>query len=201
MLGRPFGEGYMSANIAAGNNTSRCSARNANTLPAGISSRQVSHTSGPTGSPTHSPCITTSLPRRHSRRSQDPNIFSALLDAVAGSGTIVRRGRRHRAGTGRLSGVGPADLRQCHQPPADRGVPGPWPGWTSAPPCADRRVWRCTRAAPACATAPNKPVHASRPGQTDRKPSHVYPTTSGIRPLPVASGCMGRNESGTPKRP
>ena len=51
MLGRPFGDGYMSANISAGNSASRCSARNANTLPAGISSRQVSHTSGPTSSP------------------------------------------------------------------------------------------------------------------------------------------------------
>ena len=50
MHGRPFGDGYMSANIPAGNSASRCSARNANTLPAGISSRHVSHTSGPASS-------------------------------------------------------------------------------------------------------------------------------------------------------
>lgn len=45
----------MSANISAGNSTGRYSARNAKTLPAGIDSRHDSHTSGPTGSPAHSP--------------------------------------------------------------------------------------------------------------------------------------------------
>lgn len=42
MLGRPFADGYMSANISAGDSSPRCSARDANTLPAGIRSRQVS---------------------------------------------------------------------------------------------------------------------------------------------------------------
>lgn len=39
MDGRPIADGYMSSNIDTGNNAPRCSARNANTLPAGISSR------------------------------------------------------------------------------------------------------------------------------------------------------------------
>jgi hypothetical protein len=55
--GRPFSDGYMSANIPAGNSTSRCSAKNANTLPAGISSRHISRTSGPASSPGRSSCI------------------------------------------------------------------------------------------------------------------------------------------------
>lgn len=55
MLGRPFADGYMPANISAGNSAPRCSARNANTLPTGINSRHSSHTSGPTVSPAHSP--------------------------------------------------------------------------------------------------------------------------------------------------
>ncbi len=66
--GRPLVEGYMSANIDFGNSISRCSARNANTPPAGISSRQVSHTSSPTLSPPHSPCMTQDWP--HSTRSR-----------------------------------------------------------------------------------------------------------------------------------
>ncbi|MEU9247692.1 winged helix-turn-helix domain-containing protein, partial [Streptomyces sp. NPDC048385] len=37
-----FADRYMSANISAGNSAPRCSARNANTLPAGIRSRHVS---------------------------------------------------------------------------------------------------------------------------------------------------------------
>jgi hypothetical protein len=57
MLGRPFGDGYTSANIPVGNSLSRCSARNANTLPAGISSRHVSHIPGPASSPDRSPCV------------------------------------------------------------------------------------------------------------------------------------------------
>ncbi|SBW19352.1 hypothetical protein FDG2_1266 [Candidatus Protofrankia californiensis] len=61
MDGRPFPDGYMSVNITAGNRAPRCSARNANTLPAGINSRHVSHTSGPTVSPTHSPITTTQV--------------------------------------------------------------------------------------------------------------------------------------------
>lgn len=44
-----FAYGY----ISAGNSTPRCSARNANTLPSGISSRQFSRISGPTVSPAH----------------------------------------------------------------------------------------------------------------------------------------------------
>ncbi|GAA4815028.1 hypothetical protein GCM10023220_53720 [Streptomyces ziwulingensis] len=65
MPGRPFADGYMSANIAAGNSSPRCSARNANTLPAGIRPRQVSHPSGPTVSPAHTPIATPRVwPRR-----------------------------------------------------------------------------------------------------------------------------------------
>jgi hypothetical protein len=52
----------MSANIPAGNSASRCPARNANTLPAGISSRHVSHTSGPASSTDRSPCMPQSMP-------------------------------------------------------------------------------------------------------------------------------------------
>lgn len=72
MEGRPFAEGYMSENITAGNNAPRYSARNANTLPAGINSRQVSHTSGPTGSQAHSPITTpTSLAPPLTRRDRN----------------------------------------------------------------------------------------------------------------------------------
>ncbi len=72
MLGRPLDEGYMSANIDLGNSVSRCSAKNANTLPAGINSRQVSHTSAPTGSPAHSPCMKTILAPARPSRDQNP---------------------------------------------------------------------------------------------------------------------------------
>lgn len=61
MDGRPLREAYMSANIPAGNTLSRCSAGNANTLPAGINSRQVAHTSDPTSSP----CMTAFWPDRY----------------------------------------------------------------------------------------------------------------------------------------
>lgn len=46
-----FVDGYVSADISAGKSSLRCSVRNANTLPAGTRSRQVSHTFGPTISP------------------------------------------------------------------------------------------------------------------------------------------------------
>ncbi|BAU88291.1 hypothetical protein SLA_7425 [Streptomyces laurentii] len=83
MLGRPFADGYMSTNISAGNSTPRCSARNANTLPAGINSRQVSHTSGPTVSPAHSPITTnTSLAPPLTRRGQNSKIFMNLPGPV-----------------------------------------------------------------------------------------------------------------------
>ena len=69
----------MSANIDPGNSTSQCSAKNANTLPAGINSRQVSHTSSPTLSPPHSPCIRSSLARTSTREART-EIFSNLLE-------------------------------------------------------------------------------------------------------------------------
>ena len=62
MLGRPLLEGYMSANIPGGNRPSRCCARNANMLPAGISSRHVSHTSGPASSRGALPCMPQAFP-------------------------------------------------------------------------------------------------------------------------------------------
>src|SRR5262249_677114 len=90
-LGRPFGEGYISANIPAGNSTSRCSAKNANTPPAGISSRQVCHTSGPTGSPARSPCMPTTLPRQRPWQASTYKIFSDLLGRLAVLPTVRQR--------------------------------------------------------------------------------------------------------------
>lgn len=68
-----FVDGYMSANISRGNSTSRCSARNANTLPAGINARHVSQTSGPISSPAQSPCMKTSLAPRQLTGAQRPS--------------------------------------------------------------------------------------------------------------------------------
>lgn len=63
----------MSVNIASGNSASRCSARNANTLPAGISSRHAAHTSGPTGRLGGRPIMPTILaPDRMIRGQDDP---------------------------------------------------------------------------------------------------------------------------------
>lgn len=64
----------MSANISVGNSTSRCSAKNANTLPAGIKSRHVSDTCGPTSSPAHSPCVPTTLAPTQPRRGHNRNV-------------------------------------------------------------------------------------------------------------------------------
>jgi hypothetical protein len=77
-VGRPLGEGYISANIPAGNSASRCSVKNANTLPAGINSRHISHTSGPAGSLARSPCIPPTLTHRLPRRNRTNKIFSDL---------------------------------------------------------------------------------------------------------------------------
>jgi hypothetical protein len=68
------------ANIPAGNSASRCSATNANTLPAGISSRHISHTSGPADSPARSPCMPTTLPADAAPR-QNQARFSADFQA------------------------------------------------------------------------------------------------------------------------
>ncbi len=52
--GRPFADGYMSANIRGKQPSTVLGQKREHTLPAGISSRHVAHTSGPTGSPPHS---------------------------------------------------------------------------------------------------------------------------------------------------
>ncbi|PBC85968.1 hypothetical protein SAMN05428945_6549 [Streptomyces sp. 2224.1] len=71
MDGRPLDDGYISANITAENSISRCSARNAKTLPGRINSRQVSRTSGPIASPAQSPRMPTGLAPDHKIRSQN----------------------------------------------------------------------------------------------------------------------------------
>ncbi|WP_435854904.1 hypothetical protein [Streptomyces triculaminicus] len=75
----PSDDGYMSANIVPGKSVSRCSARNANTLPAGINSRHVTYASGPTGHVGGRSVIPTTLaPHYKIGGREQPNVFTGF---------------------------------------------------------------------------------------------------------------------------
>ncbi len=92
----------------------------------------------------------------------------------------------------------PAVNRQCHQPPPGRG-PIQAPGRTGSArrPCAYRRAWRCTRAAPACATAQHRPcpddeLAGARTGTVPRAVSSGLRRAGRLRaPAPISSVSTG----------
>jgi hypothetical protein len=71
-------------------------------------------------------------------------------------GQVARKAGREQASRSPAVPVG-RSRRQCHRPPAGRGIQAPGRTGSARRTCAGRRAWRRTCAAPTCATAQNRP--------------------------------------------